>query len=131
MGLKQLNVRMESELVDGLGQVRERTGVGVSEQVRRAIRSWLDGQEGRAQTKADGVTRPAVVGSGEVGKLRMAGALAAVRAVTPNVVSGRELVARPDNTVKGGRCVCGHLGSEHPSQFLCGQCGCRQFREKG
>jgi propanediol dehydratase large subunit len=32
---------LESELLEGLQQVRERDGIPVSEQVRRAIQAWL------------------------------------------------------------------------------------------
>jgi len=32
---------LESELLAGLQQVRERDGIPVSEQVRRAIQAWL------------------------------------------------------------------------------------------
>jgi hypothetical protein len=32
---------LESELLEGLQLVRERDGIPVSEQVRRAIQSWL------------------------------------------------------------------------------------------
>jgi len=35
------NLRLESELLKGLRQVRERDGIPVSEQVRRAIQVWL------------------------------------------------------------------------------------------
>lgn len=35
------NFRIDSELLDGLDRIRERDGVPVSEQVRRAIRDWL------------------------------------------------------------------------------------------
>jgi hypothetical protein len=34
--------RIDQELLDGLRQVEDRDGVLVSEQVRRAIRAWLD-----------------------------------------------------------------------------------------
>jgi hypothetical protein len=42
--LKPTNFRLESELLDGLQQVRERDGIPVSEQVRRAIQAWLKEQ---------------------------------------------------------------------------------------
>jgi Ribbon-helix-helix protein, copG family len=38
------NFRLESELLDGLREVRERDGIPISEQVRRAIRDWLKGK---------------------------------------------------------------------------------------
>ena len=39
--LKSTNFRLESELLEGLQAVRTRDGISVSEQVRRAIASWL------------------------------------------------------------------------------------------
>jgi hypothetical protein len=36
-----MNFRIGDELLHGLRVVRERDGVSVSEQVRRAVRSWL------------------------------------------------------------------------------------------
>ena len=38
---KLTNFRIDSELLDALDRVRERDGIPVSEQVRRAIRLWL------------------------------------------------------------------------------------------
>jgi Ribbon-helix-helix protein, copG family len=40
--LRPTNFRLESELLEGLQQVRERDGIPVSEQVRRALRAWLE-----------------------------------------------------------------------------------------
>ena len=40
--LRQTNIRIDSELLDGLRAILERDGVPVSEQVRRAIRMWLE-----------------------------------------------------------------------------------------
>ena len=34
-------VRLPSEVLEGLRRVRERDGVGISEQVRRALTIWL------------------------------------------------------------------------------------------
>ena len=36
------NFRIDSELLEGMESMRDRDGVPVSEQVRRAIRQWLD-----------------------------------------------------------------------------------------
>ena len=44
MTLRPTNFRLESELLDGLLEVKARVGISVSEQVRRAIRAWLDRQ---------------------------------------------------------------------------------------
>jgi hypothetical protein len=34
--------RVEDDLLEGLREVKERDGIPVSEQVRRALRAWLD-----------------------------------------------------------------------------------------
>jgi hypothetical protein len=39
---KVTTFRLDTELLDGLQEVWERDGVAVSEQVRRAIRIWLE-----------------------------------------------------------------------------------------
>lgn len=41
MPKKLTNFRIDSELLEGLEGIRERDGVPVSEQVRRAIQDWL------------------------------------------------------------------------------------------
>ena len=43
--LKAATFRMEQELLDRLQAHKVASGVPVSEQVRRAIRTWLDEQE--------------------------------------------------------------------------------------
>ena len=35
-------IRLDDEVFDGLQEIRERDGVPVSEQVRRALRLWLE-----------------------------------------------------------------------------------------
>ena len=40
--LRPTNFRLESELLEGLQKIRERDGIPVSEQVRRAIQTWLE-----------------------------------------------------------------------------------------
>lgn len=40
--LKPATYRIDQELIDGLEEVKRRDGVGISEQIRRAIRAWLD-----------------------------------------------------------------------------------------
>jgi hypothetical protein len=45
--------RIDQELLDGMELVWERDGVAVSEQVRRAIRAWLEGKGIRLE-KAQG-----------------------------------------------------------------------------
>jgi hypothetical protein len=39
---KVTTFRIEQELLDGMNEVWERDGVAVSEQVRRAVRAWLE-----------------------------------------------------------------------------------------
>ena len=41
MAKRLTNFRLETELLDALERVRDRDGVSVSEQVRRAIQMWL------------------------------------------------------------------------------------------
>jgi hypothetical protein len=37
-----LNMRIEPELLEGLQRVRDAIGIPVSEQIRRAVRIWLE-----------------------------------------------------------------------------------------
>jgi hypothetical protein len=39
---KQTNLRLDDDILDGLQQVKERDGMPISEQVRRALRVWLE-----------------------------------------------------------------------------------------
>jgi hypothetical protein len=39
--LRQTNFRLEEELLDALQQIKEQTGIPVSEQVRRALQAWI------------------------------------------------------------------------------------------
>jgi Arc/MetJ-type ribon-helix-helix transcriptional regulator len=48
--------RIDQELLDGMDEVWERDGVAVSEQVRRAIRAWLESRGIKTQRKRS-VTR--------------------------------------------------------------------------
>ncbi len=41
MTLKPITFRLETELLNGLQDVKVRDGVAITEQVRRAIRAWL------------------------------------------------------------------------------------------
>jgi metal-responsive CopG/Arc/MetJ family transcriptional regulator len=43
--------RIDEDLLEGLQVVRDRDGVAVSEQVRRAIRMWLDSKGVKAERK--------------------------------------------------------------------------------
>jgi hypothetical protein len=49
---KQTAFRIEAEILSGLQTVKERDGVPVSEQVRRALRAWLE-EMGVGVTKAE------------------------------------------------------------------------------
>lgn len=42
MPLKPTTFRMETEIMAALAEIRDRDGVAVSEQVRRALRLWID-----------------------------------------------------------------------------------------
>jgi len=39
---RQTNIRLDEEILDGLQHVKDRDGMPISEQVRRALRAWLD-----------------------------------------------------------------------------------------
>jgi hypothetical protein len=41
MTLRPINFRLEKELIAGLEQVKQRDGIGLTEQVRRALHAWL------------------------------------------------------------------------------------------
>ncbi len=41
---KQSNFRIDSDVIEALNRIKERDGVPVSEQVRRALRAWLETQ---------------------------------------------------------------------------------------
>jgi len=40
--LRQTNFRLEEELLEALQLIRDRDGIPVSEQVRRAIKAWIE-----------------------------------------------------------------------------------------
>lgn len=42
--LKQSNFRIEAEILEGLQFVKDRDGLPIAVQVRRALRAWLDSQ---------------------------------------------------------------------------------------
>jgi len=54
--LRPTNFRLESELLEGLRRIKERDGIGISEQVRRAVQDWL-AKKGISVRKT--ATRPA------------------------------------------------------------------------
>lgn len=41
MTLKPTTFRLETEIMAALAEIRDRDGVGVSEQVRRALKAWI------------------------------------------------------------------------------------------
>ena len=42
MTLKPTTFRLETEIMDALIKIRERDGIAVSEQVRRALKQWIE-----------------------------------------------------------------------------------------
>ena len=40
--LKPTTFRLETEIMDALSEIRDRDGVPVSEQVRRALKQWIE-----------------------------------------------------------------------------------------
>lgn len=58
--LKPATFRLEEELLEGLEQVKERDGVSITEQVRRAVIAWLaaKGVKVKAQGKRAGTRKP-------------------------------------------------------------------------
>ena len=40
--LKPTTFRLETEIMDALNEIRDRDGVPVSEQVRRALKQWIE-----------------------------------------------------------------------------------------
>ena len=46
---------IDADLADGLDDVKERDGISVSEQIRRAIRAWLESKD--VQTKHPGARK--------------------------------------------------------------------------
>jgi hypothetical protein len=56
--LKPTTFRLETEIMDALGEIRERDGVPVSEQVRRALIQWIDAKGVKVRTdRKRGATR--------------------------------------------------------------------------
>jgi hypothetical protein len=49
--LKPTTFRLETEIMDALAVIRERDGIGVSEQVRRALKQWI--AEKRVKVKSE------------------------------------------------------------------------------
>jgi hypothetical protein len=58
--LRQTNFRLEDELLAALQEIRDRDGIPVTEQVRRAIRNWIKakGAKVRATRKHAATRKP-------------------------------------------------------------------------
>jgi uncharacterized protein (DUF4415 family) len=58
---KQTNFRIDPDILEGLQEVKERDGIPLSEQMRRALRAWLDskGITTKAATRRAGTRRKA------------------------------------------------------------------------
>jgi hypothetical protein len=41
MTLRPINFRLEAELIEALERVKQRDGIGLTEQVRRALQAWV------------------------------------------------------------------------------------------
>jgi hypothetical protein len=45
------NFRIDTELLDALREIRERDGIGIAEQVRRAIKAWVESKGAKVNTE--------------------------------------------------------------------------------
>jgi hypothetical protein len=52
------NFRIDPDLDAGLKLVKQRDGVSESEQIRRAVRAWLEGRKAIKADRKRAVTRP-------------------------------------------------------------------------
>jgi Ribbon-helix-helix protein, copG family len=43
--LKPTTFRLETEIMDALAEIRDRDGIAVSEQVRRALKQWIESKD--------------------------------------------------------------------------------------
>jgi predicted DNA-binding protein len=55
---KLVAFRFDLELIEGLAQVKERTGAPIAEQVRRAIQTWLASQGIKPKSDRRGSRKP-------------------------------------------------------------------------
>ena len=51
MTLKPTTFRLETELMDALAEIRDRDGIAVSEQVRRALKQWIETKGVKVKTE--------------------------------------------------------------------------------
>jgi hypothetical protein len=56
--LRPATFRLDEHLIEGLEEVRRRDGVGVSEQVRRAITAWLETKDVGMKSKVSKKAAP-------------------------------------------------------------------------
>lgn len=58
--LKPTTFRLETEIMEALSEIRDRDGVPVSEQVRRALKQWIEskGVTVKAQGKRASTRKP-------------------------------------------------------------------------
>jgi hypothetical protein len=50
---KLTNFRIEDDLLDALRRIKDRDGIPLSEQVRRALRAWIEGKGETVDKKTD------------------------------------------------------------------------------
>ena len=55
--LKPTTFRLETEIMDALNEIRERDGVAVSEQVRRALKQWIEAKGVKIKTQGKRAAR--------------------------------------------------------------------------
>jgi hypothetical protein len=55
--LRQINFRLEAEIVEALQAIRERDGVPVTEQVRRALWAWIEAKGVKKAERKRAATR--------------------------------------------------------------------------
>jgi Arc/MetJ-type ribon-helix-helix transcriptional regulator len=61
MTLKPTTFRLETEIMEALTEIRVRDGISVSEQVRRALRQWIESRDVKVKSerqRADTRKRP-------------------------------------------------------------------------
>jgi hypothetical protein len=52
-GKKQTAFRIDPDIIAGLQEVKTRVGIPISEQVRRALRTWLETMGGKPEKKTE------------------------------------------------------------------------------
>lgn len=62
--MRPTNFRLETDLIADLERIRERDGVSITEQVRRALRAWVSERLGAGSGRVQKPDKPA--GSGQV-----------------------------------------------------------------